>query len=957
MGRTVRTTATTRAVVTANVPSTLTTVYTNSTGRGAELAAVNINGTGDITNFTTAADGSEWTHFGSAINPLIQASAATTRGFGTPYFVQLSDTRVLAFFLPHWQHRGGDGQDYFDGDKIHCQILEYQTNRYRAGPITTIQLPTAPYIDTTYSLWSRPNSMGGSFGNNHWKAVALTPTKVAVVYRVRSMFRLVRFTITGNTVDHTVANLDLTGAGFFNGATMGAFAIDIVPGNTNKMVIGGDPGSGAGNFSIQAYNVPDSGALSSATSLTSTGIARSTFHFGMSRMVKTPTANVTPYIIAAATSATASTGVIFNYNSVADTWTVSGLTVALPAVTTEFSGLECGCLSTGTAVNAVIALIGTGAPGTLTFCRQTSGAGATNTSTTLALQHATAKAINEHYQWGDERVVFEGDTGMLVVYDSAGLATNLMPVTETNNTERWKNIWVPFNTRPLYNQADNAAIFTERNHQWLARTATGEATSTMTGQPATGVGVTTLLGNYFPYGHDYGIGYAWNEPANCWIIGQNGRLYALNTEGVIQSEVAIYNLSTSLNWEYAVRQVACTPSGRILFACEYRTGVWGGGSYNVGDTWNNWGSPLFVQNTNPVTAPNGLFNAVLEFGPTNTTMRQTCSLTTFVEGNVARTERAILFQFDTAASPQGYFTQWTQGVGWANIGGTSIPTTTGSNGWFRGYRPNFRLIQDTPVSTVFPRGLWRIVGSRQIDSSANYRQGGISNPFDITSPGSFSTAQNIFDTTNTNSFGYAVGWSQYCSGSRAFVQVATMYDQTRGVNRIWSSVNGRLRQVRGYFPVALNLDINRRYAQPTAAKFGYSINYQNTSVLAGTGIAQIWDTVNPELARFTLTTASGNGQVVSYPTGKISWQHFGQSVNTTYTVGGIPDDVRFFLVLDDNSGNTFVINNGQLLAVVTADTGLFRSADSYVIPAGSSLRVRSDTPRSITSLLTIRENL
>jgi hypothetical protein len=952
MGRTVKTTATTRAVITSSVPSTLTTVYTNNTGRGAELVAVNINGIGDVSNLVTSTGGSQWTFFGSEINPYIQANAASGTGFGHPYSVQLSDTRVLIFFLPHWQHRGGDGQDYFDGDKVHCQILEYQTNKYVAGPITTVQLPTAPFVDTTYSLWSRPNNMAGAYGNNCWRAVALTTTKVAVAYRVRNMFRLVRFTITGNTVNHAIENLDLTGASFFNTTNNGSFAIDTVPGNTNKLIIGGDAPT---NFSIQAFNVPDSGVLSSATSLTNTGIARSTYHFGMSRMVNTATANVTPYIIAGATSATASTAVIFNYDSSADTLTVSGLTTSLPAVTTAFSGLECACLSTGTNVNAVIALTGTGAGQTITFCRQISGTGATNTSTTLTLQHSTAKGITEHYQWGDERAVFIGDAGLLVVYDSAGTATNLLPNTETTNTERYQQQWIPFNIRPLYNLSDNAQVFTERNHQWMSRTTNGSATSTA--PTGTSVGVSTLVGNYFPFGHDYGIGYAWNEPAGCWIIGQNGRIYAVSSEGVVLSEIAIYNLSPTLNWEYAVRQIGCTPSGRILFVCEFRLGVWGGGSTNVWNTWDNFTGTMQACSTDPITTATDLAKTALEYGPTNISMRQTCNLVTFIEANTARTERAVLFSFNAAASPQGNLQQWTAGVGWANIGNTAISTTTGSGAWFRGYRPNFRLIQDTPTSTVFPRGLWRIVGSLSMASSAAYRQGGFSNPADITSPGSLATNSNTFDSTQTSTYGYAVGYGAYNSGSRASLQVLTMYDQTRGVNRIWTSINGRLTFARGYYPDALNLDTTRRFAQPSVTKFGYSVLYQNTDIAAGTGIATVWDILNTFEPRFILTTSSGSGQIMGFPLDKVRRQHVGSGVDTTYTVGGIPDTVKFFIVLDDNAGNTFALNNGQILDIVNAETGLFRSEDEYSIPAGFSLRVRADTPRSISTLFTIKENL
>ena len=244
-----------------------------------------------------------------------------------------------------------------------------------------------------------------------------------------------------------------------------------------------------------------------------------------------------------------------------------------------------------------------------------------------------------------------------------------------------------------------------------------------------------------------------------------------------------------------------------------------------------------------------------------------------------------------------------------------------------------------------------------MSTSSNYRRTGISNPFDITAPGSLNTASNTIDNTDTTTFGYAMGYSGYNSGSRASLQVVTLYDTTRGVNRIWSTVNGRLRQVRGYFPETLNLDTNRRYAHPVATKFGYSTAYQLTAVSDGTAIAYVWDTINAIEPRFTLTTASGNGKIVSYATGKNSWQHFGASVNTTYTVGGIPDDIKFFIALEDPLANIFYLNNGQSISAVTAVTALFRSADIYSIPPGYSLKIRSDTPITISTLLSIKENL
>jgi hypothetical protein len=952
MGRTVKTTATTRAVITNRVPATLTTVYTNQTGRGAYLSSVNINATGDSANFVTSTGGSDWTHFGS-LNPFNQQSGSTSHGFGVPYPVQLSDNRVLIFFLPHCMHRGGDS-DYMNGNTIHTQILEYQTNKYVAGPITNISIPDTAYSDLTYSLWSQPNSMSGSWGPSNFKAIALTPTKVVFGYRIRNNFRLCRINITGNAVTHTVENLNLTGASFFNTTNNSAWDLEAVPGNTNKCVIAGWAPS---NWSLQAFNIPDSGTLSNATSLVSTGIPNSGYRVSISRMVKTATANVTPFIIAASTSATAASAIIFNYNSSTDTWSAGSTAASMPAASSEWAGLDCACMSTGTNVNAVIAMVATGTPNTMTFARQTSSSTVSNTTTSLTLQHGSTRSIVEEVQWGDERAVFFGDSSTLVCYDSAGTATNLLPNTETTRGDRNQQLWFPFNSRPLYNLHDQQDVYTERNHQWIARTNITSATST---------GISDVRGNYLPYGHDYGTGYSWHELANCWIVGQNGRVYALDTTGVIQSEVSLYELDSGMGWDWRMNQLVTGPSGRIYCQADYRIGVWPGAAYNVYNTWNNYSDTNRMFVIESITSPQGLNQCYLVAAPQNMSMHHCCDAKIVIEANSSRTERAIFLNINNTGNPIPYFTEWT-GTTWSNLGDSGVPRT-GTNSWHRGVRANYRLIQDTPCSTAFTRGLWRIVGSQGWDSDARYKRGGISNAYAYTSPGSFSTAQNAYDSTNST-LGYGVTSASYTAGTRPgsgttgitpMVQVCAQYDETRATIRVWQSINGRMQNVRGWQPqpsaTSFPIDNTKRWPKCTATKFGYSVVFQNTQTVAGTAVAYVFDNINFSTQKFTLTSSSGVGWIQSYPTSKVTWQHFGQGVDTTYAVGGVPDVIRFYIALFDGTSTTFYLNNGQTIEMPNTASGLYRSEDVYVIPPGYSLQVQSDTPQAITSLLSINEN-
>lgn len=958
MGRTVKTTETTKAIITNRVPTALTTVYTNNTGRGAELRSVNINGTGDATNFVASTGGIDWTFFGSNVNPYIQAGATSGAGFGIPYTVQLTDNRVLILFLPHFQHQGGDGADFINGNTIHAQILEYQNNnRYVAGPITNLLLPDAPYTDQSFGFASIPNNMAGSFGQSHFRAKALTPFKVVAGYRIRNNFRIFRINIVGNTVTPgAVESLNLTGPTFFNTTNNQGWDIDIVPGNTNKVVVGGWATT---NWSVQAYNVPDAGTLSGASALVSTGIPNSTHRFSISKMVRTDTAGVTPYIIAAATSATAGSAIIFNYNSTTDVWSAASTAASLPAASTEWSGIQCHTLSTGTNVNAVIALMSTGNPGTMTFLRQTSATTVNTSTTTLTLQHGTnSRSIMESYSWGNERAVFVGDGGTLVNYDSAGTAVNLLPNTETTNTERYQQQWFPFNSRPLYNLNDRNNIQLDRTHQWVARVGMTSATNT---------GISEIRGNYLPYGHDYGVGYAWNEAANCWIVGQNGRIYALDTTGVIQGEVSLFELaptgtSGAMNWQWQVKALSCGPSGRIYCAADFN---WGSSeSMNCWDTWNNFSAQNRVFTIEAISTPTDLNRAFLVAAPQDMGTFITIQMHTVIEANASRTERAVHWALTNTTTPQGRVSEW-NGTTWGSQVDAGISSAGASNGWMRGYRPNFRIIQDTPSSAANTRGLWRIVGSFAMNSSANYRQRGISNPFAFPSFSSANTASINLDATQSTQ-GYGVTTSSYTSGIRAGtngptpqIMVAAMYDETRGTIRVFASVNQRLQFPRGWQPnpsaTVFPIDNTRRFPKCTATKFGYSVVFQNTNTATSTAIAYVWDGVNLATPRFTLTSSTGHGQITSYQTGKTSWQHFGQGVDTTYTLAGIPDQVRFFLVLDDNVGNSIALNNGQLLDVNSSTAALFRSEDVYTIPPGQSLRVRSDTPLSITTLLSINE--
>ena len=935
-----------KAVTVTPTTTALTTAYTNQSGAGAELKAVNIVGQQNYgTLQTTAGGSSEWSFIGSNINVLIGTQADGSYGFGEPYPVQLSADRVLIFFLPHQQHRGGD-TDFFSGTMIHTQILEYQTsggNKYVAGPIQNHTLPGTMFQDMSYSLWSQPESTYGSstLGEPCWRAVALTTTKVAAVVRIRSQFWLMRFTITGNTVDHTVTSLDLTGATAMNSSTAYPFAIDTVPGNTNQIIIAA---ADATNWTVQSHNVPNTGALTVA-SAKQTLWAHATFthSIGMTKMVKTATGTTVPYCFAAPTSVTAANGVVYNYNNSTSAWTISGTNQALTAISTNHSGFEGKCLSTGTSVNAVICTTtGSGAgDGLVTFYRQQSSAGFNTTRTTLTTQHTTYKRLTESFQWGDERAVFTGHNGMLVTYNSAGTATNLIdPILDSVNTARWRPHWFPFNSRPLYTYYDDATRQPDYNIAYVARTGMSSSTN---------VGTRTFTGNYLPYGHDYGNGYSWNEPASCWIVAQGGRLYALNESGVIQSEQRLYNMTTSMTYLYCNRQVAVTPTGRILFSADYGLGIHPSTTYSTSTQWGSMTMQMYTMVTEPMTSSTSLGSLRLQQTPVNTSGCVSGNIVSF--SNAGGTEMAYMSYIYSGAT--SLYITWFNGSAWQGANhSTSVPITVGT--WGKGYRMNFRLMQATPCNSLFELGQWMMIGSYASNSNANYRQSGQSEVYAPSSFGSFNTQSYYLDNVSVTE-GWGIGmWTH--NGKSSGVSVSTQYEETLQTLRVFSSFNGRLQERRGYInPIT---STNHRQGECAVSKFGYVIAYQNTSRADQTVRAEVWNTINTLSAVATQTAASGSGWFQINQTNKNSMAIFNTTgattINTVYSFYGLPDNVRFYIALDDNAGGIFYLNNGQSLTLTDLQS-VFRSDVLFQVPNGSSLKVAVDTPNTAQLLLSLVE--
>jgi hypothetical protein len=220
------------------------------------------------------------------------------------------------------------------------------------------------------------------------------------------------------------------------------------------------------------------------------------------------------------------------------------------------------------------------------------------------------------------------------------------------------------------------------------------------------------------------------------------------------------------------------------------------------------------------------------------------------------------------------------------------------------------------------------------------------------------TSMNVqafqLDSTNVTE-GWGIGmWTH--NGRSSGVSVTAQYEDTLQTLRVFTSFNGRLQERRGYVnPVT---SVNHRQAVCAVSKFGYVIAYQNTSRVDQTVRAEVWNTVDAVNYVTAQTTASGSGWFQINQQNKNSMEIFNTTgattINNVYSYYGLPDDVRFYIALDDNAGNVFYLNNGQSVSLASLQS-LFRSDVDFQIPPGSSIKVAVDTPYTNQVLLSIVE--
>lgn len=916
--------STVKTPILKNVSSALTTLYTNTSGGNAILKTTDIVGNSDGT-LISKTGGDDWGFFGTG-TPYF--ACHTSYMYGVPYPVRLGPDRVLLFNLPHHLNYGCTA-DYFDNNTLTAQICEYQTNKYVCGPISFVIIPDAIFDGSSISLYKSAHSTQDS-GQLHFKAIALTPTKVLIIYRTSSYFRAVRLSIVGNQIDvSSTVSFNLQQASYF-GTTAAQSPFDVIGIDSDKAIVFGWNNS-TGQNNLVPLSVPDSGSITALSN--SYVIAIGTVNYGctIAKHTKTATANVYSLILGMGYSTSIQIQMCTWNSSTYAFGTTSATTITGLSNLTSISSMS---LSSGTTGKSVVAFTDAATAGSMRIAYQTGTTLATNTTTSLSFGDANDRPIYRALEWGDDRALFLCKSNGIMCVDSTGAIKNMLLQESgamlTTSVGGSTSVWFPFDSRPLF-----TCKGTESNWQWqnqyFARIGMISATD---------IGNISFKGNYLPYGHNYGGHYSWSEKMNCWLVGFGCKIFAINSNGVVLNEMSIKMLEPTIDFTYkAIRGLVAFPSGKIILALDH---ILTHPSQYLGLQWNQLSS--FALALSPIKIWQDLGKATLSAGLfTSGSTGAFADLMGFVDVNGQ--ERGALLYYYTSNNMR--FSLY-DGTGWSTETTTAIPGTTIST-WNVGVRAPYRWIQDSPCDLINPQGLWRIVGGYNTTTLAY-----ITNPYisgTAYAPVSFGSLDCTGYQISTNgSSVYKMGVAKQVSSN---ISAITIYDATLNRWRLLATVNGRLNYITGLvLPIG---STTRRYTSLTVGDSHISVVAQSTS---GNSVvdaqACIFDMAGIQTEQYAKYTASGSGWINNSPTTIYTSKLYGGGVDAM-TTSCLAGELATFNVVLNNGTSDISLTPATGLPVTTGNSN--RSNTAYLIPNGGSIKVSSSIDNVFDAMLGIVEDI
>ena len=892
-----------KAIITKNIGTTLTAAYTNTSGADAALKAFNVNlPASDDAAVTANTSGSDWGFIGARLS----AISSWEKGHGRPAMVKLSDDRILLLYTDWFNSSIGNTSTAYGGtaNRLYCQIIEYQTNKYVAGPISTIILPFNLFDYKTGPTLGAINGNAGYHGQVI-EGVAMTPTKVALVVSTNGIGTnnpyLINLNIVGNTVSTTIYSKAINGE---VGDANSPKQIEIVPTNTNKVIISSLSGA---SYQVRAYNVTGSATPTSASAAVvniDTGFSATYQTAGLSLHRRSDNT----YIFAGFTSANTAKGGIFTFDDTLNTFTlVNSATFAGGAVSAANGGMVCVCCSNGTDYNSYIL---TNTSGTGLRLAQTS-ATVFNTAYTNFTTPALSAPFLTGFNVTNQTAIVLGAGNAISVTDSTNLLTSVQ--SDMANVP----IVFPFTSRPVYSFCQ-----TTTNNQYVALSRVGITATSIT------AGTATTTGNYVPWGIPNGKTIMWSDTAGCYFAVRNNRVYALDATGVVLSEVAL-----SSSYEHSGKCISISSTGNI----------WVGGdpygcttNYPLSNSSWTGSVTIAVQNSGIVSTPTALANVTWTGTvPSGATYGGTVALDIVNYGT-----NSFAFVYGGLQGSNSYPT--------VVAFGTDVTTPV-----------NIGITQGGAVGTYYGYASIAIVKT----SPTTFRYVGQNNLLTTGTTGFLSYTTSSIAFTGLNGAGTnTVLYSQVGSSSTNIIlQPAVSRTQSGfcsygvGVNAtntnytwVTNNSNALVTPAEGIATVATSLNNIITMSGGGNSIFAFT-NSSPTTGASVTPIVQVY-TLSTTLPYLTYTGTAGNGYVNVTKPSQYTVGTYGNGLNYLYTsLAG--STVKFTLTINDGTNDFYV--TPAVGASLTASNN--RSTDVYYVPNGYSVKTKASLANVADSMLEVLE--
>jgi hypothetical protein len=909
-----------KSIISNGISTALTTVYTNSSGADAALKAFNVNLPG--TGATASTGGSDWTMLGDTI-PFAYAQLAARAQ--VPQVIRLSTDRILFIYTNYGKTASGSGAIVGQApDTVMTQIVEYQTNKYVAGPIVPIAIPSN-------TINSSVNPTKGSVPTSAIKGIALTPTKVAlVISATNGTNTLMNLNIVGNQVSQTTYSFALTSEFGDNRELCIAPVVD----NTSKVVIFG---SNTANtlYHFAAYNITGSNTPTLAGSAFNTTTTAYTNPSSCAMCQLRRSDNT--YYYAGFTSASAVSAGIVTFVDATNTFTLVNQNTLTLAITAQYNrAMQVGCASNGTDYSACL-VIPNNAASNINAWVQNSGttvvvtASSSPSTNNGSLNNSFYNAIN----WGNQKVVFVGSTLTYYTFTgngtSGGTFTNGNIGTNPSVSTSYPMSWfAPFDSRPLYTYQSNTA----NPVQLLART----------GGTATGYGSTSTTGNYLPLGQPTGKHYQWSDLINGYIVAYGPNLYALDSTGVIQAEKAASGTYLGGTTGTIIKTLAITQNGKLYYGSDdFQTSAESGKSINESMASTN---AYVGYSTSLITSAASLASLTVTNTSTSSTARASVDTIAWTD-STGVDNGCVAYAFSSGGTVYLGFNNGPNLATTSNSGFSSFPTGNPYYG-----NPIFALMWVAPPSTTNPNGLVVALASNYLNYTySTYNALNVTTtPFDPASSTSPLGSTTTIDSTSNYSTAYqrvivernAVGFSVAAYGNQTNNTIYTMVNnnKTTKFGTTTSTGSAVINSVtttgldypdvsanKGLAVVAANSDygtayIPKAYVYTSSTTIPYATYTGNTS------------------SPYISTTRTGSYTSTLYGSGLtyIVASNGTYPINVMLTVSSLTTD--------------FYVTGNAGTSLTNASN---RSNDVYYIPNGYSVKVQADNANVADVLLTVLE--